>query len=219
MTGAEALPRLDQARALGDPTRYEIYRHVASAGRDVDVAELTTHTGLNHNAVRQHLAKLVAAGLVTGDLERRSRPGRPRLVYRPAAAAPVLDSYERLAAWLTEVVSTGDTPVEVGRRVGMATAVAPSPDGASPVEPLRNAMDAHGFAPSVRRRSGSTEIVLGRCPFSTAVLTDPDTICGLHLGIAEGAAARAGGVRVDQLIPHDPRRAGCRLLVSTGSAP
>ena len=49
----------EQARALGDPTRHQIFRYIASAGRPVDVAELTAHLGLNHNAIRQHLAKLV----------------------------------------------------------------------------------------------------------------------------------------------------------------
>jgi DNA-binding transcriptional ArsR family regulator len=55
----------EQARALGDPTRHEIFRYIADAGRPVDVAELTAHLGLNHNAIRQHLAKLVHAELVT----------------------------------------------------------------------------------------------------------------------------------------------------------
>ena len=50
-----------QARALGDPTRHELFRYIADAGRPVDVAELTKHLGLHHNAIRQHLAKLVEA--------------------------------------------------------------------------------------------------------------------------------------------------------------
>ena len=53
-----------QARALGDPTRHELFRYIADAARPVEVAELTEHLGLHHNAIRQHLAKLVEAGLV-----------------------------------------------------------------------------------------------------------------------------------------------------------
>ena len=52
----------EQARALGDPTRHSIFQYVADAGHPVGVAELTAHLGLNHNAIRQHLAKLVSAG-------------------------------------------------------------------------------------------------------------------------------------------------------------
>ena len=47
-----------QARALGDPTRHSIFRYVVDSATLVDVAELTEHMGLNHNAIRQHLAKL-----------------------------------------------------------------------------------------------------------------------------------------------------------------
>jgi hypothetical protein len=54
--------------------------------------------------------------------------------------------------------------------------------------------------------------VLRTCPFATTALADPDTVCSLHLGIAEGVAELADGrVVVDELIPHDPRRANCRL--------
>jgi DNA-binding transcriptional ArsR family regulator len=102
-----------QARALGDPTRYEVFRYIADASRPVDVAELTAHFGFNHNAIRQHLAKLVDA-------------------------------------------------------------------------------------------------------FESAALANPDTVCALHLGIAEGVAALAGDrVEIDELVPHDPRRANCRLRLST----
>lgn len=50
----------EQARALGDPTRHRILRYVADAGRPVGVAELAEQVALNHNAVRRHLAKLMA---------------------------------------------------------------------------------------------------------------------------------------------------------------
>src|SRR5690606_39529987 len=78
----------EQARALGDPTRHAIFRLIAGADHPVGIAEINEHLPLNHNAIRQHVAKLVAAGLV---VESRARPtgrGRPRLVYEinPAAA-------------------------------------------------------------------------------------------------------------------------------------
>ena len=71
-----------QARALGDPTRHEVFRYLVDADRPVDVAELTDHFGLNHNAIRQHLAKLVDAALVIEETAPRAGRGRPRLVYR-----------------------------------------------------------------------------------------------------------------------------------------
>lgn len=114
-----------QARALGDPTRHGIFRYIADAERPVGVAELTTWFGLNHNAIRQHLAKLLDAGLVVETTVPNGGPGRPRLLYEidPAAESRwgVLGPYERLSLLLTEIISTGDTPQEVGRRAARNT--------------------------------------------------------------------------------------------------
>ena len=42
----------DTEHALGDPTRHELFRYIADAGRPVDVAELTEHLGVHHNRAR-----------------------------------------------------------------------------------------------------------------------------------------------------------------------
>src|SRR3546814_1263462 len=67
-----------QARALGDRTRHAIFRYITDADAPVGVAELTDHLGLNHNAIRQHLAKLVDAQLVVGATAPTGVRGRPR---------------------------------------------------------------------------------------------------------------------------------------------
>jgi len=210
-----AAPLQEQARALGDPTRHEIFRYVADADRPVDVAELTSHLGLNHNAIRQHLSKLVDAGLVNQDQAPASGRGRPRLVYRIHPAAPsrwgVTGPYERLSLLLAEILRTGDSAVEVGRR-----SVRPRRLGAhedeDPVGVVADAMERQGFDPEIRGGPERVEVVLRTCPFETTALADPDTVCSIHLGIAQGVAALTDGrVVVDELIPHDPRRANCRL--------
>lgn len=206
----------EQARALGDPTRHGIFQYIADAARPVDVAELTDHFGLNHNAIRQHLAKLVAAGLVTEDHAPSSGRGRPRLVYMldPAAESRwgVTGPYEQLSVLLAEILRTGDSAFDVGKRS------VPHPrKGAAanddPVDVVVEAMERRGFAPVVRNARGSAvDVVLRNCPFKSAVLADPDTVCDLHLGMAEGVAELAGGgLVVDELEAHDPRRANCRL--------
>lgn len=212
MTGQTPSVQL-QARALGDPTRHAIFRYLLEAGRPVDVPELTAHLALNHNAIRQHLAKLVAAGLAAQSTARSTGPGRPRLLFSITPAAEdrwgPLGPYERLSVLLAEIVRTGDAPVEVGRRAG---AVRPAPDPLDPVAHLRDEMARHGFEPDVRVRGSRVDVVLGSCPFSTTVLADAETVCSLHLGLAQGAAAAAGDrLVVDELVAKDPRRAGCRL--------
>jgi predicted ArsR family transcriptional regulator len=203
-----------QARALGDPTRHRIFRHLLDAGRPVDVEELTAEFGFNHNAIRQHLAKLVAAGLVVEAKAVRVGPGRPRLVYTidPAAEGRwgTVGPYERLSVLLTEIIRTGDTPVEVGRRAARQFPVASGPVDSGIADTAR-AVAAQGFEPDVRRRGSRVDIVLQHCPFESAVLADPSVVCDLHLGLAQGMAEGTEGLVLDELVAKDPRRAGCRL--------
>lgn len=204
----------EQARALGDPTRHGVFRYLADADRPVDVAELTDHFGLNHNAIRQHLAKLVAAGLVHESSASSSGRGRPRLRYE---LAPGVDSrwgvegpYERLARWLAEVVRTGDTPVEVGRRAGRSQRLGHRDDD-DPVAVLADQMARQGFAPTVLRRGDEVDLTLTTCPFASTALADPGTVCQLHFGMAQGIAEGLDGLEVDELVPNDPRQANCHL--------
>ena len=61
-----------EARALGDPTRYAIFSRIAEAANPISVKELNEEFAFNHNAIRQHLAKLVAAGA------KQDHGGRPQ---------------------------------------------------------------------------------------------------------------------------------------------
>jgi predicted ArsR family transcriptional regulator len=211
-----AIPTLqEQARALGDPTRHAIFRYVADAGTPVDVAELTTHFALNHNAIRQHLAKLVEADLVIEEQAPSTGRGRPRLNYRTHPAADsrwgVTGPYERLSLLLSEMLRTGDSAVEVGRRAGRRQQLGTAAEE-DPVAFAVAAMERAGFDPTVQARGSRVDVVLRTCPFVTTALVDPDTVCSLHLGIAQGVAELTDGrVVVDQLVPHDPRKANCRL--------
>jgi predicted ArsR family transcriptional regulator len=202
-----------EARALGDPTRHAIFQHLVAASSPVDVAALTELLGVNHNAIRQHLAKLVGVGLVTESTAPSGGRGRPRLVYE---VGPSADSrwgargpYERLSLLLAEIVRTGQSAIDVGRAAGRRDAASLGAAGDT-IDLLATAMTRQGFEPEVRPRRDGTEIVLHVCPFATAALADPDTVCALHRGMAEGVA-ESTRVRIDDLIRKDPRRAGCTL--------
>lgn len=213
----------EQARALGDPTRHAIFRTIAAAGRPVGITELNEAHPLHHNAIRQHVAKLVAAGLVTESTVARGGRGRPRLAYAVAPAAEgrwgTTGPYERLSALLVEIISTGRPAREVGRRAA-GSFRAPSPAG-STVADVGAAMARHGFDPEVRGRSDGAdgaEIVLRACPFVTAAVADPDTVCALHLGLAEGLVAGTE-LAVEELVAHDPHAARCVLTLRPAGAP
>jgi predicted ArsR family transcriptional regulator len=203
----------EQAKALGDPTRHAIFRHISQAGRAVGIAELNDQFPFNHNAIRQHLAKLVAAGLVVETKAPTTGRGRPRLVYEinPAVEGQwgTTGPYERLSRLLVEVIRTGLDPEEVGRRAADVFRV-PSPSG-DMVADVSAAMARQGFEPEVRPQRGGAEIVLHNCPFATTAVADRDTVCALHLGIAEGLTDATA--TVTELVAHDPRKAGCKLRI------
>lgn len=203
-----------QARALGDPTRHEIFRFIADAARPVDVAELTEHLGFHHNAIRQHLAKLVDADLVCESSLGASGRGRPRLCYVLNSAAEsrwgVKGPYERLTLLLSEVIRSGDSPLEVGKRAARKLRLGVNITS-DPVEGLLEAMAPHGFEPKAKRRGNQVDIVFGTCPFETAAMVDPETVCELHRGLAIGACESLDSIEVDELVLRDPRRGTCAL--------
>ena len=204
----------EQARALGHPTRHQIFRYVVEAAQPVDVAQLTSHVGLNHNAVRQHLAKLVDAELLLERREPSGGRGRPRLVYEPNPGSHArwgLDGpYERLSRLLAEVIGTGETPVEVGRRAGRDPAFAPT-SRAGTASGVVDAMARQGFEPTVETHGNRLDIILRSCPFRSTALAHPDTVCALHLGIAQGLAEDVPGMSVAELVADDPRLGSCVL--------
>ena len=201
----------EQARALGDPTRHAIYRHITEAGRPMGIAQLNENFTFNHNAIRQHLAKLLAVGLIIESKVQGPGRGRPRLVYEPNPALEgswgTSGPYERLSRLLVNIIRTGLDPEEVGRRSADQFRT-PSPSG-DIVADISAAMARQGFDPEIRPAREGAEIVLHRCPFATVALADRNTICALHLGIAEGLTDATASVT--ELVAYDPRKADCRL--------
>lgn len=197
-----------QARALGTPARFRIFEHIAEAERPVGVAELTELLGINHNAIRQHLAILEGAGLVLQRKELRQGTGRPRQLYAvdPDVYGPWGTSgpCAELAALLSDTLRSGLTPREVGRRAGRLKArrIADDVDGVLAFP--RADLLISGFHPRELTSSGQTCFVLGRCPYANVAARNSETVCQLHLGLAEG---------VVDLLGEDPARAGCRLSV------
>ena len=205
-----------EARALGDPTRNRLFRYIANASGAVGVAELTDYVQLNHNAVRQHLAVLKDAGLVVEELEDRARPGRPRLLYRlhPDASGRwgTAGAYPWLASLLANAVRRQQDPRQVGRQDGHRRAAELSGTGDA-ADLLEAEMERRGFRPTRVEKGRRVEFVLGRCPFAEVADSDPDTVCQLHLGLAEGLTEGLGGLEVERLVTKDPKRAGCRLVL------
>lgn len=214
-----------QARALGDPTRHRIFQLIVNGPTPLTVAELTAEVGFNHNAIRQHLAHLRDAGLVVEERQLRSTPGRPKLVYsvHPAAlgtwGAP--SPYEHLAELLVEIVRTGASPRDVGRQEGRRQALAKgvATSSTDAMQTITGEASMRGFQPRAEENGEGVDLVLDNCPFAAAAIRDPQTVCDLHLGLAEGMAEVLGHVNVQRLIPRDPAKAGCSLRLACTVTP
>ena len=211
-----------EARALANPTRNRIFRHIADAADAVGVAELTSFLGLNHNAIRQHLAVLVEAGLVTEGVEESRGRGRPRLLYRlhPQAAGlwETVGPYEYLAGLFASALETGRSPREAGHDAGRQMAATVSSD-VDALDAIEDQMQRRGFRPQRTTKGSRVDFVLGRCPFEDVATTNPSAVCQLHLGLAEGMAEGLGGVDVARLVVKNPHRAGCRVSMRSPARP
>ncbi len=204
-----------QAKALGDPTRHAIFRAVTDATSPTDVATLTARFGLNHNAIRQHLAKLCATGLIIEEVGPSSGRGRPRLRYRPALGVDrdwgIPSSYEELSLMLLRLIKGEHSAREVGRRAGRSMA-GDLPATTDPIDRLEINASRQGFEPRRVVGRSTVDLVLARCPFEAVAAAAPEVVCELHRGYAEGIAeTSSGAVEVVDLVARDPRRAGCRL--------
>jgi predicted ArsR family transcriptional regulator len=211
-----------QARALGDPTRFEIFRFVTGAPEPVRIATIADRFAFNPSAIRQHLAKLVDAGLLVEELASRSGTGRPPLQYRIAPNAMdvwgTAGPYEFLALRLLEVAA-GRSPVQVGVDTGRQLAMAHDPD-ADAVDVIEAEMASRGFEPRRELRARSVELVLDRCPFEAAASAGGDVVCQIHRGLAEGILEGLGSdLKVVDLIAYNPETAGCRLQIKSGTGP
>lgn len=203
---------LVRAQALGEPSRFQIHRLLGEAAAPMTVAEIAAATGLHRTAVGQHLAKLRAAGLVVEERLAPAGRGRPPTAFR-AVPAPPDRHYLDLASMLAEAVRTGRSALDTGRAIGARSVEVAGPGG-DPVAALTAEADRLGFEPRARRRrGGAVDVVLARCPFAELAAVDPDTICDLHLGLAQGLATAHRGMVVEALDVADPHQGGCRFSV------
>src|SRR5215813_13766450 len=77
-------------KALGDETRYAMYRELATSTAPLSAPELADRLGLHANTVRLHLERMRDAGLVDMEPVHRGTVGRPQHVYTLAPGAPGL---------------------------------------------------------------------------------------------------------------------------------
>jgi predicted ArsR family transcriptional regulator len=191
-----------------------VLQEMIDAGRPVHVSELAEVFPIHHTAIRQHLARLVEAGLVAQTSTPPRGRGRPRLAYSAtpdaAAALQPRQGYLELASMLAEAIQDGDGTRASGRRIGRRVALRHRNKDAVAV--IIDEAERLGFDPAPAAGSGRrVDVELRHCPYQDVAAQAPETICQLHLGLAEGVADELGGVAVLGMDVRDPYVAGCRL--------
>jgi predicted ArsR family transcriptional regulator len=186
-----------------------------SRGEPLGVGEVAQHIGLHQNTVRSHLDLLVDAGYAIRRSEAPKGPGRPRVVYEATAAPDGERNYRLLAEVLAQhLLATSERPgeaaVNAGRTwAGLAERQQRGSDGApgtpqisedAAIDVVVHMLGDIGFAPEVS--ADRAAINLHRCPFRELAMSNPDVVCGAHLGMIQGALAELGApISATRLLP------------------
>jgi predicted ArsR family transcriptional regulator len=233
--------RLRGHRALAGESRVRVLEALRRSG-SATVPELSEVVALAPNTVRLHLDQLVDAALVVRERAEPSGRGRPRLVYTAVADADVTEgAYRELARLLAETLaSVGPAAEGAAMRTGRTWGtelVAQNPDADVPPAGSTNGstnagktndssrdegrgqvvalMDDLGFEP--RLSDGGDVIEMFHCPFHQVAQQHSDVVCGLHLGLMQGALQQLGSaVRATRLEPFATPR---MCLAHLGAGP
>jgi len=212
-------------QALGDETRYQLYRELAGSPRPLGAPQLAERLGLHANTVRMHLERMREAGLVEVEPVHRGTVGRPQHVYALASGAPGLDfdppAHAVLAGLLAAMAERlgGDRPDAEGRGRPGGRAPARRPRSGTCVEVLVNQLTELGFDPAVERDGDGTKVSFLQCPFRDLAEAYPELVCNLHRGICSGALEQAGGGSMEHFSTlYDPDPCHVRVVAGSTSA-
>ncbi|MGC9668130.1 helix-turn-helix transcriptional regulator [Planosporangium sp. 12N6] len=224
-------PDTSRHRALAAASRVRMLHLVQRSQAGLTAAEVTDATGLHPSTVRAHLDQLVESGLLTRSRQSDGSPGRPAWRYHatpraedetePAAGAGT--AYRGLAAALIgHLARVEDNPHTAGVRAGRdwGRALAAPLGRTAPVDGLVQVLDSLGFTPAVAQRDDSDSAVLHlhTCPFLELAETNPDVVCGVHLGVIGGALGALGASTTDTDLEPFAAPGACVVRVRTAAA-
>jgi predicted ArsR family transcriptional regulator len=219
------IDQLAVLKALGDETRYAMYRELARSTAALSAQDLAEALGIHANTVRLHLERLREAGLVDVEAVHRGTVGRPQHLYFLAAGAPALGFdppahallagllaalAERVGADAVDATETGRVwGADAGRRTRSRSCL----------RALEGELARLGFEPAAEAadgpHEGSTRIEFLHCPFRELAEAYPELVCNLHRGLCEGVVDSVGGGSVEEFATlYDPEP--CHVVVGVG---
>jgi len=169
------------------------------APQGASVEELCSALGITHNAVRQHLTALMAAGFVERG-EAKPSGGRPRAVYvlLPAGRELFPRNYALIAGGMIEHLyasaGTGAVQamlVELGTKLGKAGAqiIGDDDDPQAVAAALAEQLDALGYEAQALQRGERGEVEAWNCVFHALAKAHPD-VCRFDLAFMQAATGR-----------------------------
>ena len=120
-----------------------------------------------------------------------------------------------LASALAQALGTGETPHQVGDRIGRqhAEQLQPATGTPSPAELVQDEMRQRCSQPTLKQKGHRAEYSLHHCPISTIAEQNPQILCELHRGLMDGLTeALHQRLQVIDFIPRQTRRQVCRVL-------
>ncbi|WP_315095054.1 helix-turn-helix domain-containing protein [uncultured Cellulomonas sp.] len=186
--------------ALASEPRRRVLAVLEESAHPVDAVTVAAAVGVHVTTARFHLEHLEAAGLVSREVARSGRRGRPQVLFRATVApVPVGEAQQRLTHALASVIGDdSDGGRARAERAGerwseqlTTAASAAEHDGAlaGPTPVLLRALTEIGFEPELR---DETTIALLACPFRAEARALPDVVCSVHLGLLRGLARSEG---------------------------
>jgi len=218
----ELARRLSRIGALADPARRMLYRFVARQDDAVSRDQAAVHTGLPRHAVKFHLDRLVAEGLLEVEFRRltgRRGPGagRPAKLYRRSAVEISVSlperRYELVGRILAEAVESAgsgtpamaavaDAAARAGRRMAATTRAADA-NAASGSASVARILASYGYEP---RAVGDRMILLVNCPFDALAVEHRELVCGINLEMIRAITGALGLTDTDVQLNPAPGR-------------
>ncbi|WP_169580949.1 MULTISPECIES: ArsR family transcriptional regulator [Microbacterium] len=198
--------------AISSYSRVEIMHLVQQRPRRT-IAELVEATGLHPNTVREHVHRLMDAGYVIAETERRTTRGRPRVLYTAAtgdaaASSPVAAQRARDAA------ARGDL---LRRVYPSAAEEVLEPEALHQLDALVEDLSEAGFDPLIDERTLTVDLT--PCPHATTA-DHRGMLCRVHVGLMDGVLTQAGGpLKVDGIAPScDPAQCVVQLSLQADAS-
>jgi predicted ArsR family transcriptional regulator len=187
--------------ALGDATRFSIYKHVVTSSEPISAGETAQEFGLHRTVARSHLEKLAEAGLVQVGTRRNPRGGRPAKVYSLSSERLEIQlpprRYETLSAMLIRLASrlngqTAQLAEEVGCQFGREAAAGLRggrylPDGQLNLDAIVAFLSERGCRPkAIVARDRTIVVEINNCLYLELARDYSEVVCGLSTGMLGG---------------------------------